>query len=160
MQNKLKWCFTIKDGAALDTPNPIISKSFLELSKDTLMVAETVIETGEAVWSTSMIYYAQYYAVYAFLSRLGIRCENHVCSIKIAAFLLGDEIVSEIENSRKRRINAQYYLKTENIESIRKRFSAAKVTVTSIESIISSLTENKIDDYLSKLKSEIKTETN
>lgn len=157
MQNKLKWCFTIKDGAVLDAPNSTISKSFLGLSKDTLRVAETVIETGETVWSTSMIYYAQYYAIYAFLSRLGIRCENHVCSIKIAAFLLSDEIVSEIENSRKRRINAQYYLKTEDLESIKKRFSTAKVTVTSIEDILSSLTENRVDDYLSKLKSEIKT---
>jgi hypothetical protein len=36
--------------------------------------------------------------------------DTGIATIEIATFLLGNEIVSEIENSRKRRINAQYCL--------------------------------------------------
>jgi len=77
---KLRWCLKIKDGIRIKKPSDEIARSYLELSKSSLRSAETVLKKNDLIWSTVMIYYAEYYALYSFLLKLEL-------SVKITSVL-------------------------------------------------------------------------
>ena len=87
---KLTWCFKLKDGLKIDEPNERLSKSYLEQAKSSLLRAEKDLNDKDLLWATVAIYYAEYYALYSFLQRIGIKCENHACSILAVTLLLGE----------------------------------------------------------------------
>ena len=58
----------------------------------------------DLLWATVTIYYAEYYALYSFLQRIGVKCENHTCSILAVAFLLGKEKTDTINRHKDKRI--------------------------------------------------------
>src|SRR3989338_7509072 len=89
MENRrLKWCFGLKDGMKVVEPNERLSKSYLEESKSSLLRAEKNFREDDLLWTTVVIYYSEYYALYSFLQRIGIKCENHSCSIFAVTTLL------------------------------------------------------------------------
>lgn len=85
---KLSWCFKMKDGLKIVEPNERLSKSYLEQAKSSLLREEKDLDDKDLLWATVAIYYAEYYALYSFLQRIGIKCENHTCSIIAVAYLL------------------------------------------------------------------------
>ena len=86
MENKsVNWCFKIKDGLRITEPNENLSKSYLNEAKSSLERAEKDFNDGDLLWATVVIYYAEYYALYSFLQRIGVKCENHFCSIQAVA---------------------------------------------------------------------------
>ena len=89
--DKLRWCFRIKDGIKIVNPSEEIPRSYMELAKSTLKRANEVLEKKDPVWSSVMIYYADYYALYSFLRKIGVKSENHSCSIEAAGLLLGNK---------------------------------------------------------------------
>lgn len=149
---KLKWCFKIKDGIRIKKPSNEISKSYLELAKSSLKTAETVLEQN-LLWATVMIYYAEYYALYSFLTRIGIKSENHFCSILLVKFLLGKEKVKSIEKHREKRIDAQYYLKVGREKEVKDMLKEAKFFVANFEEFIVNLSEKEIENFREKIKS-------
>jgi len=104
---KLAWCFKLKDGLKIVEPNERLSRTYLEQAKSSLLRAEKNLNERDFLWATVTIYYSEYYSLYSFLQRIGIKCENHACSILLAGFLLGEEktkiinqhIVKVINNS-------------------------------------------------------------
>src|SRR3972149_10616274 len=93
---KLGWCFELKDGLKIVEPNERLSKSYLEQAKSSLLRAEKDLNDKDFLWTTVAIYYAEYYALYSFLQRIGIKCENHFCSILMAEVLLGKDKIATI----------------------------------------------------------------
>ncbi len=155
-ERKLKWCFKIKDGAKFVRPSKPISDSYITLAKNSLKRAEFMLKEKDFLWATVLTYYAEYYAISSFLARIGIKCENHFCSILISKFLLGEEKVSKIEDHRGMRIDAQYYLKISNEKKIKEMLLHAKIFVSEIEEILSSLNEEKISSFQNKIKEFLK----
>ena len=98
----------------------------MRLAKNTLKMAEIMLKEKEFLWTTVQTYYAEYYAISSFLARIGIRCENHFCSILISEFLLGKEKISKIEMHRKMRIDTRYYLKIFEEKRIREMLRQRK----------------------------------
>src|SRR3989338_2860632 len=88
---KLNWCFKLKDGLKVVEPNERLSKSYLEQAKSSLLRAEKDLNDKDFLWATVAIYYAEYYALYSFLQKIGVKCENHFCSILATTFLLGKD---------------------------------------------------------------------
>lgn len=109
--NKLAWCFKLKDGLKMAEPNERLAKSYLEEAKSSLERAEKNFRDRDLLWTTVVIYYAEYYALYSFLQRIGIKCENHACSILAASVLLGQDKIKTIEGHKDKRIDAQYYMR-------------------------------------------------
>ena len=104
MENKkLKWCFGLKDGLKLVEPNERLSKLYMDQAKSSLLRAKKNLEDNDLLWATVTLYYAEYYALYSFLQRIGIKCENHFCSILATGFLLGED-KTKIINEHKDRI--------------------------------------------------------
>jgi uncharacterized protein (UPF0332 family) len=150
---RLKWCFRQKDGIRIKKPSEEISDSFLSLAKTSLKGAEVMLKEKDLVWATVMIYYAEYYALYSFLTRIGIKCENHYCSILLCKHLLGQDKVSTIEQHRKRRLDAQYYLSVIPEKEIERMLKEAKFSVADFEGLINDLTDDKIESHRQLVKS-------
>ncbi len=105
MENKkLSWCFRLKDGIKVVEPNERLSKSYLDQAKSSLLRAEKDLNDKDFLWATVTIYYAEYYALYSFLQKIGVKCENHACSILAAAFLLGEDKTKTINLHKSKRI--------------------------------------------------------
>lgn len=151
-ENKVKWCFRIKDGLKLAEPNELLSKSYLEEAKSSLLRAEKNFQEDDLLWTTVVIYYAEYYALYSFLQRIGIKCENHSCSILAAGTLLGEEKTSTINKHKENRIDAQYYMKVGKKEQVQKMLQEAKMFVAVFDNLVFSLSEEEINAYRNAIK--------
>ncbi len=153
MQNKLKWCFGVKDGLKMTEPNERLAKSYLEEAKSSLKRAEKNFNDGDLLWTTVVIYYAEYYALYSFLQRIGIKCENHFCSILAATSLLGEDKIKIINNHKDKRIDAQYYMRVDKEEQVKQMLQEAKTFVSQFDEITSNTTEKEIQTHRTALTS-------
>jgi uncharacterized protein (UPF0332 family) len=144
---KVLWCFKIKDGIKIVEPNERIAKTYLEQAKLSLLRAKKNFEDKDLLWTTVTLYYAEYYAVYAFLQRIGIKCENHMCSIEVTGTLLGKEKINNIIEHKEKRIDAQYYMKTGLEIQVQEMLLAAQEMVVWFDDFISNISEQEIIKY-------------
>ena len=151
-KDNLKWCFGLKEGLKLVEPNERISKSYLIEAKASLKRAEKNFQDGDLLWTTVVIYYADYYSLYSFLQRIGLKCENHSCSIMAASFLLGEEKVGVINKHKNKRIDAQYYIKVDKQEEVNRLLKESKIYVSEFDELVSTLGEEEINEYRKQLK--------
>ena len=148
MENKkLRWCFGLKDGLKIVEPNEGLAKSYLEEAKSSLERAEKNLKDNDLLWTTVVIYYAEYYALYSFLQRIGVKCENHFCSILVAAYLLGEDKTQIINQHKNKRIDAQYYIKIGKEEQVKQMLQEAKIFVSMFDELVSNLNEEELNFY-------------
>lgn len=152
MQNSLKWCFRLKDGLKFTEPNENLAKSYLEEAKSSLKRAEKDLNDGDLLWATVVIYYADYYSLYSFLQKIGIKCENHFCSILAVSHILGDEKAKIINQHKDRRIDAQYYIKIGKEEDIKQMLKESKIFISMFDELVSNTSKKEIESYRIKLK--------
>src|SRR3989338_3429332 len=136
---KLQWCFGLKDGLQIAETYERLAKSYQEEAKASLERTEKNFKDGDMLWSTVVIYYAEYYALYAFLQRIGVKCENHFCSILAAGFLLGEDKGATINSHKDKRIDAQYYMRVDKEEEVSRMLKEAKIFVSMFDEIVSNL---------------------
>jgi len=156
MENKLKWCFKLKEGLRFSEPNERLSKSYLEHAKSSLLRAEKDFEDKDFLWSTVAIYYSEYYALYSFLQKIGIKCGNHTCSILTVEIILGKEIIKTIKDHKDKRVDAQYYMKIGQENKVKEMLQDAKMFVSCFDELISNLNKEETKQHLNKLKDIIK----
>jgi len=144
---KLSWCFKLKDGLKVVEPNERLSKSYLEQAKSSLLRAEKDLNDKDFLWATVAIYYAEYYALYSFLQKIGVKCENHACSILAVAFLLGEGKTKTINLHKDKRIDAQYYMKVDQEINIKTMLQEAKMFVADFDEVVSNFSEEDIKQY-------------
>ena len=150
--NKLNWCFRLKDGLRIIEPSERLAKSYLKEAKLSIERAEKNFRDGDMLWATVVIYYAEYYALYSFLQKIGVKCENHSCSILAAGFLLGEEKIRIINVHKDKRIDAQYYMKVDKEEQVNKMLQEAKMFISVFDELVSNIIEREINSYRTKLK--------
>ena len=150
--NQLRWCFNLKDGLKMVEPNERLSTSYLKQAKSSLLLrAEKNLNDKDLLWATVTMYYSEYYALYSFLQKIGIKCENHACSIIAATFLLGENKTKTINAHKDKRIDAQYYIKVDQENKIKTMLQEAKMLVSSFDEITSNLSEEEIKLYRKKI---------
>lgn len=152
MQNKLRWCFGLKGGLKIVESNEELAKSYLQEAKISLKRAQTMFENKDYLWTTVILYYAEYYALYSFLQKIGVKCENHFCSILAVEHLLGEEKIKTIKEQRDKRIDAQYYMKIVEEEKIKEMLNDAKIFISQFDEIVSGLNQKEIDSYREQLQ--------
>ena len=156
MENKeLDWCFKLKDGLKIVEPNERLSKSYFEQAKSSLLRVEKNFEDKDLLWTTVAIYYAEYYALYSFLQKIGVKCKNHSCSIVAVTFLFGEHATKTINLHKDKRIDAQYYMKTAQETKVKEMLQESKIFISEFDGIISKLTEKEIQKYRNNLSKEI-----
>lgn len=154
VNKKLSWCFRIKDGLRIAEPNERLSKSYIEQAKSSLLRAEKDLNDKDLLWATVAIYYSEYYALYSFLQRIGLKCENHACSILAVTFLLGEEKTRTINKHKDKRIDAQYYMKVDQESKVRAMLQEAKIFVSDFDEFVSNLSDKEIIEYRNKISKE------
>ena len=154
MENKrLRWCFKIKDGLKIVEPNERLSKSYLEQAKSSLLRAKKNFDEKDLLWTTVAIYYAEYYALYSFLQRIGVKCENHSCSILAVGLLLGTEKTKIINEHKDKRIDAQYYIKVGQENKVKGMLAEAQNFISDFNELVSNLPDKEIKEYRAKISS-------
>jgi uncharacterized protein (UPF0332 family) len=143
----LKWCFKLKDGLKIVEPNENLAKSYLKEAKSSLLRAQKNYEEKDLLWTTVVAYYAEYYALYSFLQRIGIKCENHTCSILAVGIILGKERVETINQTKRKRIDAQYYMKVGKEMEVEIWLNKAKIFVSMFEDLTLNITDEEIKKY-------------
>lgn len=150
--DKIKWCFGLKQGLRMAEPNERLAKSYMEEAKSSLNRAEKSLEDKDVLWATVINYYAEYYALYSFLQKIGIKCENHSCSILAVGFLLGKEKIKTINIHKDKRIDAQYYMKIDREDEIKKMLKEAKIFIAEFDEILSNINKKEIEEFRNILK--------
>ena len=115
----LKWCKSQKSGIRLVEPNENLFQEYIQTSEETLDVLRS-IKTKSKVWLAATKYYCEYFAVYALLMRIGIKCEIHECTIAVCQLLEDEGIVPKgytgiLQEDKQLRIDNQYYLKNRDV---------------------------------------------
>lgn len=114
MMDQLVWCGRIKNGISLIAPSETLASAYLKKAEEALETMQTITAHD---WKITTAYYAMYFSLYAVLTRIGMRCENHSCTILLMGRLLSDYFTPAeaalVEKARGARVDAQYYVSRE-----------------------------------------------
>lgn len=152
MEDSLKWCAGLKDGIRITEPDETLAKSYLDEAKSSLKRAEKNLADGDLLWTTVVLYYAEYYALYAFLQKIGVKCENHFCSILAVEKLIGAQKTAIIKQHKGKRLDAQYYMRIGREEQVRIMLREAKMFIANFDTFVSNLTNDELLEYEKRIK--------
>ncbi|MCE9651713.1 MAG: HEPN domain-containing protein [Nitrosarchaeum sp.] len=154
-KNKLKWCAKQKYGIKIIKESLNLQKAYLKKSEDAIKSMDANAKEGINEWVVSTSYYAKYFVVYSLLSRIGIKCEIHDCTISLFEYLFTGKIppklIQDFQQSKDDRIDVQYYTQSIPI-NLNAIVADTKTFVLEIQKIIDNLTQSEIIILQSKLK--------
>jgi len=111
MRDRLSWCAGIKNGIMLIEPNDNLSSAYLKKAEEAM---EAMHSVSSFDWKISTGYYSLYFSLYSVLMKIGIKSENHTCTIEIMRELLTEYFSPDecemIEKARRARVETQYYV--------------------------------------------------
>jgi uncharacterized protein (UPF0332 family) len=154
----LKWCAKQKKGIKIIPESLNLQKAYLKKSEEALKSMNANAIAGINEWVISTSYYAKYFAVYALLSRIGIKCEIHDCTVALFEYLFSSTVpanfIQDLQQSKDDRVDAQYYTQTVQINS-KKMLADTTNFVLEIQKIIDKLTSTEITALKGKVASAI-----
>ena len=146
--DKIKWCAGKKEGLSLIEPNSNLAEAYIKKSEEAL---ESMRVNVIKDWKISTAYYTLYFSLYSVLTKIGIKCEIHSCTIEFAKRFLGEFFSEEeldfTEDSLKARIDSQYYVdRTVPDEQYNKMIKKAPEFLVKCKLILIKLNEKKINE--------------
>ena len=146
--DKIKWCAGKREGLSLIEPNSNLAEAYIKKAEEAL---ESMRINVIKDWKISTAYYTLYFSLYSVLTKIGIKCEIHSCTIAFTKRFLR-EFFSEkdfdfAEDSLKARIDSQYYIdRTVPDEQYNKMIKNAPEFLVKCKSILIKLNEKKINE--------------
>lgn len=160
--DKIKWCLKAKKGFELIEPNEELAKAYFKKAEDSLRASSALKDNKD--WEISSSYYTMYFSLYAILTKIGIKCEIHSCTISFMRFFLDryfiDEEIDLIEKSQKARIDTQYYSDRNVSEELYKRMmNNTPLFLAKCKKVFNDINEEAIYELRNELKTieQIKT---
>jgi uncharacterized protein (UPF0332 family) len=151
----LKWCLKQSKGIRLVKPSENLLKAYLRKARNALKSMEVNAKVGITEWAVSASYYAKYFAVYAILSKIGVKCEIHDCTIELFDYLfrgsVPQELIQELRQSKEDRIEMQYYTQEVKV-NLDQLMNQTRDFVLEIEKVIDRLDSERIAQLQKKLK--------
>lgn len=155
----LRWCTKQNKGIKLVSPSKNLQNAYLKKSATALQSMQVNAREGIDEWAISASYYAKYFAIYALLSGLGMKCEIHDCTIALFGYLFGNDIsqqlLQDLRQAKEDRIDVQYYNSELSID-LEVLLSKTKEFVLVVEELIDGLNQQKIDELRKKIKDVLK----
>lgn len=150
---KIDWCKKQEKGIKLVEPNDNLSREYLKNAEESLKVLRSIWNTQSRMWLATTKYYIEYFAVYAVLMKIGVKCEIHDCTIILVDFLEKEGVFekgtsSMLEMDKELRIDNQYYLKNRPVEIDLERLSGF---LLSIRKAIDGLDSNRVKELRNKI---------
>lgn len=146
--DKIKWCAGKKDGLSLIEPNSDLAEAYIKKAEEALESMRINIIKD---WKISTAYYTLYFSLYSVLTKIGVKCEIHSCTIEfIKRFLkefFSEEELDLAEDSLKARIDSQYYIdRIVPDEQYNKMAEKAPEFLVKCKSILIKLNEKRVND--------------
>ena len=146
--DKIKWCAGKKKGLSLIEPNSDLAEAYTKKAEEALESMRINIIKD---WEISTAYYTLYFSLYSVLTKIGIKCEIHSCTIAFTKRFLREFFSEEdfdfAEDSLKARIDSQYYIdRTVPDEQYNKMVKNAPEFLVKCKSILIKLNEKKINE--------------
>jgi uncharacterized protein (UPF0332 family) len=143
---KIKWCLCQKKGLKVDKPNQNLADEYIKSSEETLSILNDIKDKSN-MWLATTKYYSEYFAVYALLQRIGIKCEIHECTIEVCKLLEQQNIIPKgyakiLEDDKELRIDNQYYLKNRHVDL---KVSELRNFVLTLKNKITTITYDEIE---------------
>jgi len=117
----MTWCMKKKGGIRRAEPSDNLCREYIGNAEESLRILDRIKDTGSRMWLATTKYYSEYFAFYALLMKLGIKCEIHDCTIELArrleekGFIPGGT-AKRLDDDKELRIENQYYLKNRPVE--------------------------------------------
>ena len=109
--DKIRWCAGKKEGLSLIEPNSNLAEAYIKKSEEALESMRVNIIKD---WKISTAYYTLYFSLYAVLTKIGIKCEIHSCTLKFMEEFLSEfyskEYIKIINKAFDCRKTVQYYV--------------------------------------------------
>ncbi|GAB7015781.1 HEPN domain-containing protein [Methanogenium cariaci] len=148
MKDKLAWCAGIKNGIKLVEPNDNLASAYQIKAEEAL---EAMHSVSSFDWKISTGYYSLYFSLYSLLMKIGIKSENHSCTIEIMRNLLNEYFTPDecdlLDTARRARVETQYYVTTTVSEefsaTLSKRVPRFLVTC---KSVVNGLDEKQVQE--------------
>lgn len=161
----IKWCMKLKNGIELAEPNDNLCKAYIQKAETALSAALAL--KGNKEWEVSSSYYAMYFSLYAVMSKIGVKCENHSCTIAFMKEFLSGKFKKVdsyfLKKAMQARVDMQYYSnKGIDDEFYQKMMKDAPIFLVECKEIINSIKQeeiNQIRNKLEKIKEEQKKST-
>jgi len=146
--DKIIWCAGKKEGLSLIEQNSDLAEAYTKKAEEALESMRVNIIKD---WKISTAYYTLYFSLYSILTKIGIKCEIHSCTIEFTKRFLGEffskEEVDFIEDSLKARIDSQYYInRTVPDKQYNDMLNKAPEFLVRCKSILIKLNEKKINE--------------
>jgi uncharacterized protein (UPF0332 family) len=111
-------------------------------------------------WKISTAYYTLYLSLYSILTKIGINCEIHSCTIEFTKRFLKDYFNEEeldfIGDSLRARIDSQYYIdRTVPDDQYNKMIMKAPEFLVKCKSILIKLNEKAVNGIRGKFQAEL-----
>ena len=144
----IRWCLQQKDGLQLIEPNENMAISYLYMAEESISTLQGAEKSK--LWTATMTYYIFYYSLYAFMIRMGVKCEIHSCSLVFMQQFLKEVYTQQdmtmIKKAFSARSDLQYYtdrpVKEEIIEET-KRY--CKDFYIKTKDVLAKLSEQQIE---------------
>ena len=151
----LIWCLGLKKGIRLVNPNTDLSNSYLIKAEVSFEVVKKLKKYQS--WGITAVYYSMYFALYSVLIKIGIKCENHFCSLELMKTMLkgyfSDDEFSLLIKAKKLRVDAQYYpVKEISKEEYKNLIKTVTVFLVKCQLILKGLSDEQIRDIRSQLE--------
>lgn len=113
MAVSIAWCCKKKGGIKLAGPNDNLAVGYLKMAEDALGTMGRE-KSYSLRFSVSACYYSMYYSLYSVMTKIGVKCEIHLCTLKFMEEFLEDfyskEEIRVINKAFSCRNNVQYYV--------------------------------------------------
>lgn len=152
----LRWCSRQSKGIRILKPSDNLAKAYLKKAANALKSMELNAGAGIDEWAVSAAYYARYFAVYALLSKIGVKCEIHDCTIALFEHLFKEtvrhDLIDEIKLSKEDRVESQYYPRENKID-LSETVAKAKEFVLEIERLADGMNPQQAETLRRNLRS-------
>ena len=112
--DEIVWCMRKKNGIGTIEPNANLTQAYIGKAEASL---ETMRLAKSRDWKISAAYYSLYFALYAVLMRIGVKCEIHSCTLAFAERFLAAHFTNAdlalLQDALQARVDAQYYVDRE-----------------------------------------------
>ncbi len=109
--DQIKWCMQQKKGIELIDPSDNLREAYLMKAEEAL---DTIRTSKSKDWQLTAAYYTIYHGIYSLLTKIGVKCEIHSCTIEFIRRFLKENFSSEdfelIDKAFSARIDSQYYV--------------------------------------------------
>ena len=115
----INWCKKKRNRIKLIEPNDNLFDEYIQTAEESLEILR-MIKGKSKVWLATTKYYCEYFALYALLMKIGVKCEIHECTILLSKLLEEMGIIPSgftdiLEKDKQLRIDNQYYLKNRDV---------------------------------------------